>query len=234
MVGPVGIESFVGPPPSGGGLITSPTQIGTVSAWYDANEITGLSDTDPVAQWDDLSGNERHLLQADGTRQPLYRTDVLSGRPSVRFDGINDYLQVVFGETLSQPNTICAMGRNLNGDVFHDGIVSNRRHLFYTLSGNWNLFAGNTLVAGTADTDYHTFCSIFNGGSSALWIDNALNGQGNTSSQALTGLTLGSSQGIGTHMSGDILELILFPFALTDEQVNEVNHYFFNQYGFFA
>jgi len=60
--------------------------------WFDAQTISGLDNGDPVSQWNDLSGNNRHLAQGTGASQPLYITDGLNGLPCVRFDGSNDVL----------------------------------------------------------------------------------------------------------------------------------------------
>jgi hypothetical protein len=48
--------------------------ISGLAAWYDANRITGLADGAAVSQWNDLSGNGRHLTQNTATNKPLYRS----------------------------------------------------------------------------------------------------------------------------------------------------------------
>jgi len=55
-------------------------------AYYDARNITGLVDGDPVAEWDDVSGNNYHVSQANTTLKPTYKGNY------VLFDGVNDYL----------------------------------------------------------------------------------------------------------------------------------------------
>lgn len=58
----------------------------------DADAITGLTDDDPVSQWDDLSGQNSHATQGTAANQPTYKTGVLDGRPVVRFDGTGEHL----------------------------------------------------------------------------------------------------------------------------------------------
>ena len=82
----------------------SPTDLTNLLAWYKADgalwqdsarTIPVALDGDPVGAWDDESGNGNHLLQATTGHQPMYRTEVLNGRPIVRFDGVDDHLQDV-------------------------------------------------------------------------------------------------------------------------------------------
>lgn len=58
----------------------------------DAQEITGLVNTDPVASWDDLSIADNDAVQATAGLRPLYSTSAFGGRPSVMFDGSDDAL----------------------------------------------------------------------------------------------------------------------------------------------
>lgn len=59
--------------------------------WYDADQITGLVDGDPVSTWIDLAA-ARNLTSTLTTR-PLYRTSIVNGKPAVQFDGSNDYME---------------------------------------------------------------------------------------------------------------------------------------------
>lgn len=65
--------------------ITAPTDITGCVLWLDANQITGLVDNDPVATWPDLAGGAYDFTQATATRRPVYKTNLQSGKPGVRF-----------------------------------------------------------------------------------------------------------------------------------------------------
>lgn len=58
--------------------------------WWDASQLTGLSDTDPITSITDYSGNARHATSS-GTNRALYKTSVQNGKPGILFDGSNDY-----------------------------------------------------------------------------------------------------------------------------------------------
>lgn len=67
----------------------TPAEITTV-AWYDANDATTITESGgAVSQWDDKSGNARHLTQATGSEQPITGTD-FNGLNSITFDGSDD------------------------------------------------------------------------------------------------------------------------------------------------
>lgn len=70
----------------------SPTMISGLELWLDADQIEGLNDGDPVANWPDMSGNGFDGTQADGARKPTYETNELNGKPVVRFDGSDDLI----------------------------------------------------------------------------------------------------------------------------------------------
>jgi hypothetical protein len=72
----------------------TPAKIPNLVLWFDASRITGLNDTDPVAQWDDVSGLSNHATQATASKKPAYRTAQVNGRPAVSFDGTDDFLSI--------------------------------------------------------------------------------------------------------------------------------------------
>ena len=72
---------------SGGGAPTQPP-LGSMSAWYRADDI-GISNGSSVSSWVDLSGNGADLGPVAGVSQPTYSTNVaaLNGRSAVSFSG---------------------------------------------------------------------------------------------------------------------------------------------------
>ncbi|ARA94008.1 hypothetical protein AWN76_013150 [Rhodothermaceae bacterium RA] len=62
--------------------------------WLKADALAGLADGDAVAVWPDASGGANDATQPDTARQPTYRTGVVGGLPALRFDGVDDYLDV--------------------------------------------------------------------------------------------------------------------------------------------
>jgi len=61
--------------------------------WLDA-EALSLGDGDPVASWEDRSGNGFNATRGIAAQQPSFTTAVLNGRPLIRFDGTDDALNL--------------------------------------------------------------------------------------------------------------------------------------------
>ena len=57
---------------------------------------------DLVSQWSDQTANADHLLQATGTRQPKWYADQVNGFPSIRSEGIDNFMTAAF-TSISQP-----------------------------------------------------------------------------------------------------------------------------------
>lgn len=81
-------------------------------AYYDARFPNGYGVGAPttgaaIGQWNDLSGNARHLTQATTTRRPLYQAvhAPAGSRPAIQFDGTDDGM-VLAGASLPQSTAV--------------------------------------------------------------------------------------------------------------------------------
>jgi hypothetical protein len=67
----------------GGGLLWTPAQIST-ALWLDAADSSTITTVDgAVSQWNDKSGNVRHVSQATSSNRPIYVANSLNGRPGI-------------------------------------------------------------------------------------------------------------------------------------------------------
>lgn len=70
----------------------------TMSVWLNAHNVLGTTanpvDGTPVSSWKDLSDNANNADQATVGNQPLFKTNILNGEPVVRFDGVDDRLEI--------------------------------------------------------------------------------------------------------------------------------------------
>lgn len=71
----------------------APTDISGLKAWYDASTLTG-ADGSSVSTWLDSSGNEANMFQSTTAAQPTLQTNELNGRNVVRFDGVDDFMNL--------------------------------------------------------------------------------------------------------------------------------------------
>ncbi|CCB68490.1 Protein of unknown function precursor; putative adhesin [Flavobacterium branchiophilum FL-15] len=70
----------------------SPGGVSGASLWYKSN--VGVTNATGVSQWDDQSGNARHLTQSTTASRPVYNTssNLINFNATVGFDGSNDVL----------------------------------------------------------------------------------------------------------------------------------------------
>jgi len=205
----------------------------------DADSITKNGDN-KVSQWADLSGNNNHAIQGASGNQPLWVENVLAGKPVIRFDGLDDYLQTApFGSELPQPNTIIVVWKLATDDFSRtviDGIAADRRHAIIKVLDSpptWNreiiLHAGYPNLFGSplpAPSDFLITSALFHGTNSKLWIDGLLDTEGETGTQALTGVTIGGRyDGAVNNLDGDIAEILIYGRALSDAERQEVEQY---------
>jgi hypothetical protein len=80
-----------------GATLWTPANITTL-AWYDASDTgTITSSLGKVSQWDDKSGNTRHLTQGTGAYQPTTGSATMNGLNAIAFDGTDDRLNAPAG-----------------------------------------------------------------------------------------------------------------------------------------
>lgn len=183
-------------------------------AWYRLG--VGITIATGVSQWDDQSGNGRHLVQATGTKQPALQAD-----GSILFDGAADFLKTS-AFTLNQPNTVYVLGRQvtwaLNDFIFAGNSVAAADARIFQ-SAVTPAINGTAGLAMTANSDlavntYGVLAVSFNGASSLIQVNNNAAVTSNAGTNPLAGFTLGSNAD-GTAGWGNIQvkEVILFPAA---------------------
>lgn len=60
--------------------------------WVSADRIKGLADNDPIATAPDLSGLNNDFTQGTAADRPLFKTNIVAGKPVMRFDGSTDFM----------------------------------------------------------------------------------------------------------------------------------------------
>lgn len=201
--GMMGSETDVVEPP-----IVSP------AAWHRFN--TGITVTGAgVSQWDDASGNARHLLQATDARRPAKQAG-----GEITFNGTSHFLaSAVDSYALSQPITIYGLMKHItwtSSDIlFGNGAAGAAAMILRQLAGTTPqvfLYAGtaNSNANGTLALDtYAAIAAVFNGASSVIHV----NGQTAT----------GAASTIGTNgMTRFCLGAEAFPFSWSNIEVKEI------------
>ena len=193
----------------------------TPAAWY--RNATGVTEAGGFAsQWDDYSGNARHLVQAAGTNQPAYSAGVFT------FDGVDNYMTASF--TSNQPITYYLVGSQVTWsagfEYLFDGGIADRVALAQAVgTPGLSLYAGS-FVANNTNLAVNTagiVCAVFNGASSSLRVNNTVKTTGNAGANNAAGVTLGGRAG-GAGQAGHMTarEFIIFSAAHDDATQSSV------------
>lgn len=183
---------------------------GDLHARYDATALS-LSDGGSVTTWPDETGNGYDLTEGAA---PQYVADGINGNPVVYFDGVDDYLDVVFSN-LSQPNHVFVVGRYVGGSnerIFQSPDGSARNHIDSTINGNFGIYAGNTLDNGvSADTAPHVLTARFDGSNSLHRVDASDQVTGDAGSEGMGGIGLGGNQNASDFGEVEVGEVLVYP-----------------------
>lgn len=196
----------------------TPASLPNLVAWYDASDTASITQSSgAVSQWNDKSGNLRHLLQGTGARQPTTAVDTINGFNVLKFvRGNNSFLSVT-GVTIAQPLTMLAVVKKTasTGNLQIVGNDQGTATLFVD-NTKWAQYAGSTVQdsSATADVNAHQLVGIYNGASSQLWLDAVSVLAANPGAGGKTGLTIGSDTVITEAWDGDIAELAFMSSAI--------------------
>ena len=209
-----------------------PSDIPGLVLWLKADSLA-LADGDAVTTWTDSSGLGNNATQAVVDNKPLYKVNIINGKPVVRYDGIDDLLDVTT-LAINQPDTIFIA---VDLDV-----VTGGHHFFDTSGGarqlingaGWGMYAGTPLDGvGAPDTNPYILSAVFNGVSSALYANGTLKVSGDAGANGLSGnihICAGTG-GADVAIDGDVSEVIIYSSALSDANRMKVEDYLSAKWG---
>ena len=226
----------------------APDQIDGLALWLVSDrEIT--FDVDGVSAWNDLSGHDNHAMQAASALRPALAPHGLWRRPVVRFDGVDDVLNLTL--TLTAPLdglTVALIVRMTRDDSQISVAFGGFGELRVSDGGatprpTWETTdttaAGDVLTADRTvnDTNWHAVVSRFAAGETPdkqIFIDGRPAGE--TTAHGGSSLGIGSVDGqlsatSGSAPAGDVAELIIYDRALDDNERELLERYFANRYG---
>jgi hypothetical protein len=212
--------------------------------WYKADAITPQGDLTALASWLDSGPNAVPLAQVTGTKQPLYVAAGIDGKPSVRADGVDDFLtsaQAIFSGAWHMfivakgpaQDTKSLLAQNAGGawkvqfiGSGGGGSTANAR-VFYADAGNTLVQGSGTRVAW--DNGWHLLQSISSGaGSFKPTVDNyppttTLGGLISPQAAALTLFAIASG---ATNFAGEVAEVLIYngPLSVADQNTIAVDY----------
>jgi len=221
-----------------GGLVAWFAADAVGHVWQDqARTVPAVADGDPVGVWDDLSSLGSNAVQATAGFRPLLRTNLLNGRPVLRFDGLDDYLRTAaWAAALVQPYTVVLVARDAvpaTSSAFWATENAAIGTTYRAVGGFYRLFAGSNLISTTGvDAVTHVQTQVVTT-SSTLWLDGVSIAAGAAGANTLSGLTLAGSSAATpvTYLSGDITEVLVYNRALLTGERVDLEHYLGSKYG---
>ncbi len=216
--------------------------------WLLADSLS-LSDTDPVATWNDISGNTNDATQGTSAAQPLYRTGEVNGLPAVVFDGTDDFMPFDGSLLVNTDFTVIFVAaRRTNGANFvlagttescnqnmHFGWRNTTQNtcnhwcndIYSTLTGDGSGYVGD----GNSSDDYGIFINrlasletspqrrVFQNGTQIGSLGNA------NQLSAYGGSAIARWRASPNYYSVNVAEVIFFTDPLNDAQLQIVNQY---------
>jgi hypothetical protein len=231
------------PRASGGGF--DPRSIAELRLWLDATDSSTFSiSSGSITQWNDKSTGAYHATQSIGLNQPAYVASGINGRPVVRFDGVNHFLQnsawFVVG---SSPVTIFMAIKVTNPSnarlVCEFGGTSAGARIFFTGEravrfGNGNVFWGNPMTTAAIATfrstsaEYGTFAAWTNG----LFLSQVSSGSpSNTYNLTQATYSIGVSAAGGSYSQQDLGEFLVYTKSLSDAERERVEAFLLAKWG---
>lgn len=208
----------------------------TCEVWLDGKDDgTFTLDGTSVNQWNDKSGNARHVLNgnADATR-PTY--DINTGR--VTFTSANStFLQsAAFASALTQPNTVFVVYK-ITGALNLFAYITDGVNVFCSYIMSMSTFRINSasyVIDGATNANDNIHVGLFNGASSEYWINGISKVSGDAGTNTLDGLTLGAARVFTSNADCEICEVIIYNADISDVSRDKITGYLANKWGITA
>lgn len=223
----------------------SPSDISGLKLWLKADAINGLSDGDPVATWEDSSGEGNDGTQSISLSRPSYQTNEINGLPIVRFDGTTgqwfDLPDFASSFTAAEIFIVIKINEDPPGATnrtglwrFRGGGVSNT-HYPWVDNTIYESFAADPRHTTVDPTPSLTSWRLYNVASATNDYTTRLDGTQlyNSGSNTVSiGTTVMLGAGDGTYfLNGDVAEVIMYDSVLSSGDRNDVESYIASKYG---
>lgn len=178
--------------------------------WADDPLWANPGNGNAISSWRDAGPTSSHLVQATGSKQPIFRSSVagLNNRAGIDFDGVDDILAV--STNMENPQAIIWIGkRDGAGGGQNERCVAlsatgagNPIPIFMSVNGSvatpgrWAGFdtaAGLITSSVSYDTNIHMIVTYHINGTGYMLVDTTLTTASTTGANKLTGISVGGS-----------------------------------------
>lgn len=221
-----------------------PDDISGLVCWLKADALA-LNDGDPVDAWTDSSGEENTPVQATSNLQPVFKTNILNGKPVIRFASDRLVMPDETAFDLATPTIFVVFRRNsgTSGPVMSKSTTSTagagRRKMQVGTAGSSISYTSGGDASGIAvsatPTNWNMFgVSVASNTSHSMYLNGNQTDSGLTLSDSTTNdanMEIGSAFGGAEALNGDIAEIIVYDVPLAGSQVIGLQNYLSNKYG---
>ncbi|MBU0489704.1 MAG: gliding motility-associated C-terminal domain-containing protein [Bacteroidetes bacterium] len=228
---------------------TGPGGVGnktTNMLWLKADQITGTADSAVISVLPDISGNDINAIQPAVANKPLFYNNVLNGKPILRFDGTNHYMNTVVKEWGEEFTAMVAVipgnwatgyARILETKYSQHFFLGRSSTAVYKLIVANNSFPygtcnGGTINNGTADIVGITYSHNGTDGPGNLYENGSLvatNTFAKPTNDSMA-MYIGSDYILGNKYKGDIAEILYWNTKLNDAQRIIAENYLSSKY----
>jgi len=214
----------------------NPGNLSGLELWLDATQASSITlntgnTPNTVSQWRDRRPSSTALLgQTASNQQPDYVASSLNGLPGIKLAAGRNLSTTTWANNFAQPTTyFCVFRTPASGTTWSlfDGLTA-RQTIFGNTITQLVMFAGSSATAITvvADTAYAAVL-IYNGASSSARLNTKTAVTRNPSTNAISGLFIGSGAGV----RNDINEFGLLSRAVTDSEAGRLMDYLARKWG---
>lgn len=233
-----------------------PSDVSGLALWLKADTLV-LADGAAVSSWADQSGNGRNAAQATGTKQPLYKVNIINGKPVLRFDSTDDCLTIpavdfsstaglsLFVVTATIPSATdriifetSANSSTSDGAILLYRQTDNKVQANLHGSGvNNNTFITTATITSAATVISAVYDRALSTNETTAWLNGATagtrpNNADTTGNHGNFAINIGArNNGASVPFGGDIAEIILYNSALSAVNRLFVERYLGAKYG---
>ena len=187
-----------------------------------------------VSQWDDQSGQANHLVQATGTNKPLWVDNNRSAKPTINFDGVDNFMKVTSfaGGSIAHPRYLFIVAKEPSATSMGFMAEDDENDPRFRLTGGYDISDQLDLTGGTvALNTWHYYTILWNGASSDLRRNAVSVLSGNSGSGGtFNGMTLGALSN-GGYGDAQVAEVLLYNNDIGVTNRNSIEAYLATRWG---
>jgi hypothetical protein len=216
-----------------GGVTFDPSLVPNLIEDYNPLSLV-LNNNDPVSSLASVGSGAHGITQATGTKQQLFKTNQVNGKPSIEFDGVDDFLASI-AFTQNQPFTLFLVFKQItwtSADRFVD--MGNPVLRQTTVTPQFQIVIGTGINASLAIGTWGLVTTVVNGALSTIAVNGAVDTSGDiTGTTALNKITLGSRADGTQSANVAIARMLIYSGVVSGANQALIKTYLGSYYGLF-